>query len=359
MAKPAPKLLPCRHFSQDGTDHCRICAEKKVVENLQIRAELDAATPSRPDPTSPAGAEPAGVAAASETASRPTITKAGIYDGLSHDDYHNDPIPGGSLSSTGVRMLTDPSCPALYRWETDHREDREVTDAMEFGQAYHTLAFGVGPEIALIPDGVLAKNGATSTTAAKEFIDNARYEGRIPLKAAAIERLEAMVAVLRADPIFAAASKTGKPEQSFFWQDLYGVWCRGRVDWLPDPGKGRLIVPDLKSAETAHPGEFGRVAAKNFGYAQQADWYLRGLRAVGAGDKRSVFVFFPQEKKPPYLVQPIQLDAESMRVGEILNDRALETYARCVETGTWPGYHDGVALASLPHWFIQSVFESE
>ena len=39
---PAPKMLPCGHFSQDpgDPDHCRICADKAAAEAIRIRAEL-------------------------------------------------------------------------------------------------------------------------------------------------------------------------------------------------------------------------------------------------------------------------------------------------------------------------------
>lgn len=278
----------------------------------------------------------------------------GIHPGIPHDDYHAHP----ALSSTGARLLTDPSCPALFRHAMDHPEERVVTEALEFGQAYHTLAFGVGPDVVEIPADTLASNGAASTSEARQFVAEARAAGAIPLKPGKYAELLAMTAALRADPIFAAATSDGDPEVSFFWRDLYGVDCRARVDWLPKPGKRRLIVPDLKSARSAHPRTFARTAVVDHGYAQQADWYLRGLRALGYADSRAAFVFFPQEKTPPYLVQPMQLDAEAMRVGEILNDRALETYARCAESGQWPGYHDGVALVSLPGWYSQPILES-
>lgn len=281
-------------------------------------------------------------------------TTPGVYADLSHDDYHAHP----ALSSTGARLLTDPSCPALFRYKMDHPE-RPATEVLEVGQAFHTLAFGVGPEVVTIPAEILASNGAASTLAAKAFVAESRAAGQIPLKAEKVAEIRAMVAALRADPIFTAATATGAPEVSLFWTDLYGVECRARLDWLPTPGKRRLIVPDLKSARTAHPASFARRACVDHGYAQQADWYLRGLRALGLADDRAAFVFFPQEKEPPYLVQPIQLDSEAMRVGEILNDRALETYARCMESGHWPGYHDGVALVSLPSYYTQPILESE
>lgn len=278
---------------------------------------------------------------------------SGIVHSLPEADYHAHP----ALSSTGARLLTDPSCPALFRHAMDNPSPPD-TKALELGSAYHSLVFGVGAEVVEIPTELLAVNGAASTKAAKEFIDLARADGHIPLKAGEIAPLRAMADTLRENPIFKAATTTGSAEVSFFWTDMYGVECRGRADWLPESGGRRLIVLDLKTAQSAHPATFARKSMVDRGYAQQADWYLRGLRELGIADKRSAFVFIAQEKTAPYLVQPIQLDSEDMRVGEILNDRALRTYAQCMESGHWPGYHDGVAVVSLPSFYKQPILES-
>lgn len=282
-----------------------------------------------------------------------SITEPGVYDGVPHEDYHHDPVPAGSLSSTQLKWLTPPSCPALFRWNTDHPEEREVTEGMEIGQAYHTLAFGVGPRIVEVdaPD--------WRTKAAQAARDEARAVGETPILTGKLAEVRAMVEVLRADPIARDLLADGRPEQSFFWQEREGIWGRGRVDWLPNATTYPLIVPDLKSAETAEPYDFGRGSATRYGYAQSADWYLRGLRALGLADKRSTFVLIVQEKRPPYIVQPMQLDDESMRAAQVLNDRALDLYARCRESGEWPRYEPGIATARLAQWLINEVLDDE
>lgn len=282
------------------------------------------------------------------------ITSPGIYDDIPHEDYHADPVPGGSLSSTWARWMTDDEmCPAKVRWQIDHPAAREVTEDMEIGQAYHTKVFGQGPEI------VAVEADDWRTRAAQEIRKAARAEGKTPLLARTLAEVDEMVSVLRADPHAAAIFSEGKAEQSFFWQDRHDIWCRGRVDWLPTPREGRrLIVPDLKSAKCAAPKVFGS-AVMDRGYAQQADWYLRGLRALGIADESSIFVAIVQEKDPPYIVQPIQFTEDDMAVGRILNDRALDLYAECKASGKWPRYADGFALASMPSWYILPILESE
>lgn len=274
----------------------------------------------------------------------------GLYADVPHDDYHADP----ALSSTGVRHLTPPDwCPAKFRYEVDHPTERKPSAAMDIGQAYHTLAFGAGPEVVVIE----AKDWRTN--AAKDARDEARTAGLVPLLPDDYAGVQDMVRVLRADPTFQKVVTEGEPEASYWWHDYNGVQCRARADWLPKRSKGRLILPDLKSAKASEAGEFMRTSGVSYGYAQQADWYLRGLRALDVADQRAVFLFIAQETTPPYVVEIIQPNADAMRVAEILNDRALETYLRCVETGVWGGYHDGITLAGLPGWYSGPILESE
>lgn len=279
----------------------------------------------------------------SAPAEAPPFT-AGVYDGMPEDMYHADPVPGGSLSSTGARKLLPPSCPARFRWETDNPPPPK--DTFELGSAAHKLVLGAGAEIEVIaaPD--------WRTKAARDDRDAARAAGRIPLLAAEHEQVQAMAAALRAHPVASALFNPdrGKPEQSLFWQDRpTGVWCRARLDWLPDAGaRERLIVADYKTAAAADTASISKSVA-SYGYAQQAAWYLDGVRALGL-DADPAFVFLFQEKTPPYLVTVVQLDADALRIGRDLNREAVNLYAACCEQRIWPGYSESIETVSLPAW---------
>lgn len=285
------------------------------------------------------------------------ITADGVYPDVSHVDYLADPVDGGSLSSTGARRLLPPSCPARFKYELDHGS--EPTESMNLGSAAHQRVLGNGPELAVIPDDVLASNGAASTKAAKDFIAAARARGAIPLSRKDFTVVDEMAAKIRAHPI---ASKllgpdNGTTETTLVWTDeLTGVKCRARLDLLPHPRAGRMILPDYKTCDSAERAKFAR-AAMNYGYHQQAAFYCDGIRALDlAGDV--AFVFVAQEKYPPYLVNVVQLDVNAMKIGALLNRRAITTYAECVATNHWPSYSDGVELVSLPAWY-ERQFEDE
>lgn len=254
-------------------------------------------------------------------------------------EYHTHP----ALSASGARLLLPPNTPALYRWRMDHPEYQERTPTFDLGHAAHTLALGKGAPIVRIdaPD--------WRTNAARAMRDDAYAAGETPILADDYERVVEMADALRAHPLARALLSRGKPEQTLLWTDeATGVKCRARLDWLPDPGKGRLIIPDFKTARSADPTSFAKSAA-SYGYALQAFWYIDGAVALGLHDDPA-FVHICQEKTPPYLVSVVELDREALRMGAEKARKAREIFARCTESGVWPGYPDDVVLVSLPTW---------
>lgn len=283
-------------------------------------------------------------AGASAPAAGPGITEPGLYPGVTADQYHADPVAGGSLSSTGARRLLPPSCPALFRHEQDHGQEPRAT--FDFGSAAHRIVLGDGPTIHVIdaPD--------WRTKAAREERDQAREDGLLPLLEKDYEQVAAMADAIRTHPVASKlfAPGTGRPEQTLVWRDEpTGVMCRARLDWLPNKGaRPRLIVPDYKTAVSAEPTAFQRTV-DTYGYHQQAAWYLSGVKALGM-DPEPQFLFVVQEKSAPYLVTVFHLDHMAMRIGAAKNRHALQVFKRCRAENRWPGYDDEVVSLQLPQW---------
>jgi hypothetical protein len=279
------------------------------------------------------------------------ITQPGVYD-IPADTYHRDPVPAGSLSSTGARKLLTPSCPAKFRWDQTHPQPPK--DEFDLGTAAHKLVLGNGPNI------VKVDADSWRTNAAKDKAMEIRDEGGVPLLPREYEQVHAMAAALHKVPLAAAllAAHTGQAEQSLFWIDQEtGVWCRARPDWLPTYVGDRVIVADYKSAHSAEPEKFSR-SVLDFGYHQQADWYLGGMRALGLGSERNAFLFIVQEKTPPYVVSVIGLAEIALMVGRSRNRKALELYRDCSRSGVWPGYTDDEPVyVSLPPWAEREAWD--
>jgi len=139
-------------------------------------------------------------------------------------------------------------------------------------------------------------------------------------------------------------------EVSGFWTES-GVWLRARYDLLAPED-----AHDYKTAQDVSQRGFSK-ALGAYGYHQQADFYLRGLRALNHGAGKRPLRFICQETEPPYLVQIHTPDAEAMSLASSLNDKAIRTYIDAKKSGVWPGYAELVAEPTpLPAWYL---FEHE
>lgn len=274
------------------------------------------------------------------------ITTPGVYPDVPEEDYHRDPVKGGSLSSSGARRLLE--CPAKFRWEQENPPPPKA--AFDIGSAAHKLVLGAGPELEVID----ADNWQTK--AAREARDAARAAGKIPVLTHEHETVTAMAEAIRRHPIASRLldPEQGDPEQTLVWEcEQTGVTCRARLDWLPRPTDGRLILSDYKTSVSAEPTSFAKSVA-NYGYHQQDPWYIDGVRTLGLGGADTAFLFIVQEKTPPYVVTIFELDTEARRIGVRRNLEARLTYARCTETDHWPTYTDQIELLSLPAWATHS-----
>jgi hypothetical protein len=268
---------------------------------------------------------------------------AGIYPDMPEDEYHADPVPGGSLSVSGAKKLLPPHCPARFRYEQDHPVYKQVFD---FGSAAHKLVLGAGPEL------VVVDSDAWRTNAAKAAREEARAAGKSPVLTHEHEQIKAMATAIRAHPLAGRLLDPGDgaAELSLFWVDAeYPVWRRARLDWLRrGTATRRALVVDYKSGDSADPAAFAKSAA-NLGYHQQAAFYLDGVAALDLAEDPA-FLFVVQEKNPPFLVTTAQFDDEAIRVGRELNRRAIEMFRDCCEADVWPAYSQDVELISLPPW---------
>ncbi len=275
---------------------------------------------------------------------RPIVTTPGVYD-LDDDTYHGDPVPEGSLSQSGAKLLLPPSCPAKYRWEVDN--GRAPKACFDFGHAAHAMVLGTGPEI------VRVEEGDWRTKAARLARDEAYATGQVPLLAEDHDTVIAMAKAIKDHPIAGRLfdPDTGKPEQSLFWQQ-HGIWRRARLDFLPDRVEGRrydMVIPDYKTSISAAPEDFPKDATR-WGHYMQAAWYIDAVTSLGLA-RNPAFVFVVQEKAPPYLVTVIALDEVALKIGRIRNKEACDIYAECKKSGRWPGYSDDVETVALPVWF--------
>jgi hypothetical protein len=273
-----------------------------------------------------------------------TTSAAGpvIRDNLTAEEYHADKT---SISSTGLRALLDPGCPAQFKYDRDNppAPKREF----DLGNALHAAVLGSGHDITEI------KHPNYKTAAAQAARDLAYDEGTIPLLPKEKEQIDAMADAIRrhkdAGPLLAPG--VGVAERSIFWTHKgTGVRVRVRPDWLilrPD----MAVIVDLKTTTDASPTACSKAIA-NYAYHQQGALYVDGVYAAyDPPDVRFFFVF--QSKRAPYLVTVRELKDQDQDIGRARNEKALRIYADCERTGEWPdwtGPVDTIPQIGMPAW---------
>lgn len=276
------------------------------------------------------------------------VTEEGLYPDLSNAAYHLDPVPGGSLSASGAKTIL--KAPALFKYQQAHPVFK---DEFDFGSVAHSLALGDDTVDVAVLD-----FDSRRTNAYKEAEAAARAKGAVPILKKDFQVVEDMVEQLHNHTqAMELLSIPGKPEQSAFWKDKRtGIWRRARFDRLPNSDSPIYALCDYKTSASADPDRFARYAAE-FSYHMQAPWYCDAVRALDL-HTNPAFVFIVQEKEPPYIVSVIQLAHTATDLGSRMNDRAIDRFIHCRNTGIWPGYSEGVVHVDIPQYAYYQAEEA-
>lgn len=275
-------------------------------------------------------------------ASKVTITEPGVYQ-LTNEQYHADPVPGWSLSSSGARLLmSDP--PAVFHHQRTNPKD--PTKAMVFGGGAH--------EWLLEPDRfhdrhlVLPEDHDGRTNIGKARVREAKEAGLRVLTHEEWTTLQAMrEAMLRHRYAF-AAFQGGRPELSLFWRcPSWGVMCRAKPDYTPGTGR---IYGEYKTTLSLDLAELS-LTIHNYGYHYQMGWYDEAFRVLGICEKPTMLFVF-QSKTPPHLVRCVTLGIPSRIVAEEHNDKAKRIFGVCQKTGEWPEYVEDIQSIDIPSWAL-------
>lgn len=295
-----------------------------------------------------------------DTAPRRDYTDAvppndGIYSSVAEEVYHGDL---GSLSSSGARKIL-----ATTPEEFDHerREGRGVNRNFDYGHVTHKMVLGKGNALALLDpkvcghtaDGKIAKV-PQSTSEWKAAEAHARKVGKIPVAKWDMDKAQTMAGRVFQHRIAGRLLSKGQAEHSIYWHDdATGVRLRCRPDFLTD-GLGRTICIDYKTATSANPAQFQR-AVLDYGYHQQQAFYEDGLAEIGLDNVG--FLFIVQAKTAPFTVSVCRIKPEVVELGRRQNRAAIELFARCTESGQWPGY-DGIHEVGMAGWATSQIEES-
>jgi hypothetical protein len=284
------------------------------------------------------------------------IAADGAYDGVPMDAYHGDLCVVPSVSRSGLWTIENRS-PAHYYAESylnPDRAEQEQKAHFNLGGAAHYLYLREATGSAGFVERYAVRPAAFKdwrTDAAKAWRDEQVAAGKAVLVPDDLEVIEGIARQIACHPI-AGHLLTGHVEKTLVWKDPTGVWLKSRPDVIPTADG---VVADLKVMASAKPSDFGR-SIRDHGYHLQAAMTSIAMHKL-FGVKVTDFVFVVAEKSPPYPVSVIPLDPDWIYWGRRQLRRAVNTFARCVETGEWPGYPPE-QTAYIPRW-AQTEFERE
>ena len=284
----------------------------------------------------------------------------GLHD-ISAEEYHRDPCSVPSLSSTLARLILNRS--PRHAWTSHPRlnPDFESKDSTTFdiGRAAHRVVLGKGGDMVAYPEHVLAKNGAASTGAAKEWAEEMRFRGMTLLKQDEVAAVNDMAAEVMGRLAFMETAFPPSRSELTAVAEIDGVMCRAMIDHAPEDPLQPLW--DLKTTVDASP-EAVRRSIMAYGYDIQAAHYTEVWKAATGEDRAFQFVFV--EKDAPHECCVVRLGGDSMVMARKRTARAREMWRHCLTTGQWPGYPAEIVQLDLPEfyqarWLERETFEAE
>lgn len=267
--------------------------------------------------------------------------KQGIFS-IVADEYHRDPCPTPALSASIAKILLTQSPlhakMAHPRLNPHHAPPEEAR--FDLGSAAHTMLLEHDSSPVVFIDA-----SDWRTKAAQEARDKARLNGQFPVLEKYRAPLTDMVEIAQEAMAGSELGTDGTPEQSIFWQEP-GTWCKARVDWHSADQK---ILMDYKTTESAEPEAFIRQIAR-MGYDTQAEFYLRGWKAVTGID--ATFVFMCQEITAPYAVSFVSLSNAYREIAQGRVQTAIDSWTQALKLNRWPAYSHRIAYAEPPAWML-------
>lgn len=270
--------------------------------------------------------------------------------GMDEEIYHARP----EISASGMKVLLRSPKAFLHSKSVPAKPKA----AFDVGHAVHTRVLGVGMPVVMIPPDKLSKDGGIRSNDAKDWVEKARRDGNTPLKPAdydlVVRGSDAVLTHPKAGPLLKAG---GVSEVSLFGTDPEtGIRIRSRLDRLSG-----LSCLDVKTTPSLATRKL-QMVVDDFGYDLQAEVY-RFMLELLTGHVADPMTLIFMEKEPPYDVRPVRLDQDEWIEGGWQKFRkALELFARCVESGVWPGVDDEEGpIASLvpPPWYASRVHAGE
>lgn len=260
-----------------------------------------------------------------------------IYENLPADDY----FAIEAASNSGLKDVR--RSPAHYKLREPGTGD---TRAKQIGSAIH---------MALLEPDLFAK---TYHVAEADDRVSAYYKGlakdlggAVVLTRPESRRIIGMQRAAYANKRFAGYMKrAGRNELSIVTKDPEtGVPIKCRFDRMGDS----LFALDVKKCQDARGDKFAK-SISDYGYYMQIPFYEH-VWFCETGERLKEFPLIAIEEDSPHGVICHDLDEIALELGRIHYRKALDTYARCLDSGVWPAYEDESEVTSVTSWMANEL----
>lgn len=296
-----------------------------------------------------------------------TITRSGVFSGISLEDYHGkrDLLDGPSVSKSALKWLI----PAMggspkafwgrWQWNPDHVQ-QDTTKALDFGKAAHSLLLGDEvfsekfvvrpshrPDDMALPEKERRQWNANANDC-KAFLKDAEDNGLTVINPDQFERIRRIHADAKDYPVVRQGLLNGRIERSMFWKDPEtGIWLRARPDALPNADG---VYADLKTAGKFDE-DFLERQIFDAGYYLQAAITRMVCRGLGMPFETFVLLYVLNDEVPD--TAHVEIDQFDIDRGERVVRWCLQTIRRCLDAGEWPGarpFGEGERRIQMKPW---------
>lgn len=308
--------------------------------------------------------------------------KPGIYTELTSKDYHGH---HGSYSKSSLSSFS--KFPYQLIWDRAHPKKSDVFD---LGTACHTAILELEKwedSVAIIPQNVLAKNGAKSTNAYKEWEKEQPKDKALITESQRNSVMRVYESVYR-NPYHSIAKQYvsgGKSEISVFWEEIFKgndiddeTGCHHMpshqygdpngchkliMKCRPDHYPENLIITDLKTTavDISDDDAFMR-HAYNLKYHWSAALTCRGMTmATGKTHRNYFFVLVQLNPKKPVApaVRVLKATEEFISLGRLEVMKTMERLAYCDCYDVWPWIPNQVEQLGLPGYILSRMRYSD
>jgi hypothetical protein len=272
------------------------------------------------------------------------LDAAGIYHGVPMEQYLEcEAVSAHDLFALHTR------CPAYaYARHCSHPnpEPERNSEALALGSLTHCLILegdaAAQQRFAMKPEGMtFASNEGKAW--------KADHPGMEIVKEADWDAAEEWARVIAAHPIASKALEACRSEVTLLARDPEtGLAIKNR----PDAMRSNLIV-NIKTTANARPRVWGGDAAK-YGYHVSEAMTAHVLRCIDAPPRKYVYLVIEKAKRNP-IIEVYEMDPAFAALGETIMRKSLRQWARCVDTGKWPTYGEGVPVITAPKWALSEL----